>query len=104
MPVSSLYEDVGPWPVTVEVEPVSDCLGYGAAELSGAADALRPAGQVVGREAELHPHIVADDVVEQQVRESGRFRAADHVSGAHPLALLQFECSDVVVAWLALDA
>ena len=91
----------GPGPVTVEAEsaagrgdaggdveqPVSDRLGCGASELAGAADRLGPGEQVVGGEAELHPDVVVDDVVERQVREARCFGVADDVLGASTLAL-----------------
>lgn len=77
-------------------QPVTDGLGSSSAELADAADLLGPGEQIVRAEAELHPHVVVDDVVERQVREPGRFRVADHVLGASALALSQFERSDVV--------
>ena len=93
---------MGPGPVSVESEPatggcdaggdveesVADGLGCGASELPGAADLLGPGEQVVGGEAELHPHVVVDDVVEREVGEAGCFGVADHVLGArHAVAV-----------------
>jgi hypothetical protein len=49
-------------------ELVSTHLGGGAAALRAAADALRPRQQVVRFEAEPHPDVVVDDVIERQVR------------------------------------
>ena len=102
--------DAGPGPVVIEVEPsavrgdsgsdvehsVSDRLGGRPAELADAADALGPAEQVVGGEAQVHPDLVVDEVVERQVRESAGFGVADHVLCTRPLALLQLERRDVV--------
>ena len=77
-------------------QPVADGLGCGSAELAGAADALGPGEQVVRAEAELHPDVVVDDVVEGQVREPGGFGVADHVLGPRPLTLTELEHGDVV--------
>lgn len=76
--------------------PVTDRFRGGSAELADAADALRPAEQVVRSEAEVHSDLVVDDVIEGPVGESAGFGVADDVLGACALALLQLECGDVV--------
>ena len=97
--MDGVEQGVGPGPVAVEVkpveQPVSNGLWGGAAELSSAADALRPGEEIVRCEAELHPDVVVDDVIEGQVRQPGRFRVADGVLGAGTLALLQLERGEV---------
>jgi len=77
-------------------ESVADGLGCGASELSGAANRLGPGEQAVGTEAELHPDVVVDDVVEGRVREPGRFGVADDVLGACASTLAELERGDVV--------
>ena len=60
-----------------------------------AADALGPGEEVVGGEAEVHPGLVVDDVVEGKVRESAGFGVSDDVLGTCSLSLAEFEGGDV---------
>jgi hypothetical protein len=59
--------------------------------LALAANALSPAEQVVGGEAEVHPDFVVDEVIERQVREAAGFGVADDILCTRPLTLLQLE-------------
>ena len=107
--VDGVDDGVGPGPVVIETEtstvrgdprsdvehPVADGLGGRPAELADAADALRPAEQIVGSEAHVHPGLVVDEVIEGQVREAAGFGVADDIFGTCPLTLLEFERGNI---------
>ena len=81
--------------VCCDVEhPMPDRLGCRSAELTGAAGSLCPAEQVVSGEAQVHPDLVVDNVVE---RELARPQAlVSRMTSRHaPADAAGVECGDI---------